>query len=375
MTVEYLKNIVLQHGKIIAAVDFDDTVYPYHANTKDTCTRVINTLKSVVDYLDIYIYTCRPESDYPFIYQYLKEVGLPFIGINCDTVVKNKKKMYANLYIDNKAGLSDVMNALRWFRRDLDNGLIPEITGYKPLHDEVVDWIKDFFNENGPDCKAVVGISGGKDSSVVAALCVEALGKDRVFGVLMPQGEQADIEDSKKLVQFLGINYIVANINGAYQSLKNEIKVGLNDHWSKQSSFNLPPRLRMATLYAVAQTINGRVANTSNLSESYIGWSTRWGDSVGDFAPLRYLTTDEVVEIGRVCGLPEELLIKAPADGLTGNTDEENFGFTYEQLNNYIKNHTSGDLQIDEKIEQMHKKSEFKRRDIPSYQNESQIWF
>ena len=191
---------------------------------------------------------------------------------------------------------------------------------------ECVEWIREFFENNGKGCNAVVGISGGKDSSVVAALCVEALGKDRVIGVLMPCGEQSDISCSHMLVEHLGIKSYTINVADSVNGLKNELSKKLE--LSEQSIINLPPRIRMSTLYAVSQSCNGRVANTCNLSEDWVGYSTRYGDSAGDFSPLANLTVTEVKEIGRLLGLPDELVDKVPIDGLCGQTDEEKLGFT-----------------------------------------------
>ena len=235
------------------------------------------------------------------------------------------------------------------------------------VKNDIVKWIKDWISINGPDCNVVCGISGGKDSSVVAALCVDALGKDRVLGVLMPNGEQSDIEDSIKLVNHLGIEYITVNIFNAVKAIRNEVKTALDDHWSKQSSINLPPRVRMATLYAVSQTVGGRVVNTCNLSEDYVGYSTRWGDSVGDFAPLANLTSDEVIAVGDACGLPYELTHKVPSDGLCGKTDEDNLGFTYATLNKYIRTGVCEDKAIQAKIDCLHKKNLFKLQPMPSF--------
>lgn len=237
----------------------------------------------------------------------------------------------------------------------------------KKVKDECVQWIKNWFAENGANCKAVIGISGGKDSSVVAALCAEALGKERVLGVLMPNGAQSDIEDSIALVNHLGINYITIDISSATRAIKYSVKNVLDDRWSAQSSINLPPRVRMTTLYAVSQTANGRVANTCNLSEDYVGYSTRWGDAVGDFAPLTHLTSDEVVAIGDVLGLPYELTHKIPSDGLCGKTDEDNLGFTYEVLNKYICTGVCEDEAIKAKIDYLHRKNAFKLQPIPSF--------
>ena len=231
-----------------------------------------------------------------------------------------------------------------------------------------VAWIRDWFEHNGSECSAVIGISGGKDSSIVAALCVEALGKNRVFGVLMPDGEQKDISDAVHLVKHLGIDHIVVNIHNAVLAIKHNVKPALNDHWSVQSAINLPPRIRMATLYAVSQSINGRVANTCNLSEDYIGYSTRWGDSVGDFAPLANLTSDEVIAVGDACGLPYELTHKTPSDGLCGKTDEDNFGFSYEILNKYIRTGICEDEEIKAKIDRMHEKNLFKLMPMPTFE-------
>ena len=158
----------------------------------------------------------------------------------------------------------------------------------KKVKNEIVEWIRDWFEQNGKDCMAVVGISGGKDSSIVAGLCCEALGKDRVFGVMMPQGEQPDIDYSRMLIDHLGIDSCVVNIGNTVRTLKHEIKPQLGDHWSKQTSTNLPARIRMTTLYAVSQTVNGRVANTCNLSEDWVGYATRYGDAAGDFSPLSH---------------------------------------------------------------------------------------
>ena len=243
---------------------------------------------------------------------------------------------------------------------------------------ELVEWIRDWFEHNGPGCNAVIGISGGKDSSVVAALCVEALGKDRVIGVLMPNGVQDDIEDSIDLVEHLkipfadvnifdGYNGIINNIGNMFMSQPDGSRRGELINISQQTIVNLPPRIRMATLYAVSQSVNGRVANTCNLSEDYIGYSTRWGDSVGDFAPLAHLTSDEVVAIGDACGLPYELTHKTPSDGLCGKTDEDNFGFTYEVLNKYIRTGVCEDEDVKAKIDSMHKKNLFKLMPMPTF--------
>ena len=236
-----------------------------------------------------------------------------------------------------------------------------------------VEWIRNWFEENGRGCNAVIGISGGKDSSVVAALCSEAIGKDRVIGVLMPDGEQSDICDSEALVNHLGIKKVVANIHEAVHGVYRGIVSGLvvsDTHQfeiSEQTRINLPARIRMATLYAVSQSCHGRVANTCNLSEDWIGYSTRYGDAAGDFAPLAYLTSDEVMAIGLECGLPEHLACKTPSDGLCGKTDEDNFGFTCAELNKYIRTGICENVIVQHKIDLLHEKKKFKLEPIPSF--------
>ena len=229
-----------------------------------------------------------------------------------------------------------------------------------------VEWIRQFFAENGPDCNAVVGISGGKDSSVVAALCVEALGRERVVGVLMPCGEQADIDCSLQLVNHLGIAYHIVNVKAAVEGLTAAIPDSVE--LSAQSRTNLPPRIRMAALYAVSQSLNGRVANTCNLSEDWVGYSTRYGDAAGDFSPLSRLTVAEVKEIGHLLGLPAELVEKTPIDGLCGKTDEENLGFTYAELDRYIRTGEIDDADKKARIDRLHRINQFKLELMPVFE-------
>lgn len=231
---------------------------------------------------------------------------------------------------------------------------------------EVVAWIRKFFEENGPTCNAIVGISGGKDSSIVAALCVEALGKDRVIGVLMPNGVQSDIHYAEMLVNHLGIKSYVVNIEDAVNGVISSMPVDLE--LTSQTMINLPPRIRMATLYAVSQSCNGRVANTCNLSEDWVGYSTRYGDSVGDFSPLSQLTVTEIKEIGRLIGLPAMLIDKVPSDGLCGKTDEDNLGFTYAALDRYIREGICEDEEVKKRINTLHEKNLFKLQLMPCYQ-------
>lgn len=236
------------------------------------------------------------------------------------------------------------------------------------VKNECVEWIRRFFEENGKGCNAVIGISGGKDSSIVAALCVEALGKDRVIGVLMPQGVQHDIDKAYLLVNHLGIRHYEINIKDAVDAVIANFPENLPI--SDMTRINLPPRIRMSTLYAVSQSLNGRVANTCNLSEDWVGYSTRYGDSVGDFSPASHLTVTEIKEIGYLLGLPRELVDKTPIDGLCGKTDEENLGFTYAELDVYIRTGFIEDQAKKELIDRKHRNNLFKLQLMPSFDPE-----
>lgn len=235
---------------------------------------------------------------------------------------------------------------------------------------DLVEWIRDWFKRNGNDCKAVIGISGGKDSSVTAALMVKALGRSRVFGVLMPNGVQKDIQVARDLCKELDIEYITVNIGSGFDGIKNAVRANLsqkNISFSSQSEINLAPRIRMSTLYAVSQSVNGRVINTCNLSEDWVGYSTRYGDSVGDMSPLSNLTVAEVKEIGRYLGLPSKFVDKVPSDGLCGKTDEDNLGFTYAELDAYIRDGIEPSPEKKARIDDLHVKNLFKLRIMDSF--------
>lgn len=236
------------------------------------------------------------------------------------------------------------------------------------VKNECVEWIRAFFEKNGPGCNAIVGISGGKDSSIVAALCVEALGRERVIGVLMPQGEQHDIDMAYLLVNHLGIRHYEVNIKPAVDALLGSLPQELEI--AQQSRVNLPPRIRMSTLYAIGQSLNGRVANTCNLSEDWVGYSTRYGDAAGDFSPLSFITVTEAKQIGHLLGLPKELVEKTPIDGLCGKTDEENLGFTYAELDKYIRTGVIEDEAKKELIDRKHKANLFKLEFMPCFKPE-----
>lgn len=237
----------------------------------------------------------------------------------------------------------------------------------KKVTDECVEWIRNWFSENGKGCNAVIGVSGGKDSSVVSALCVAALGKERVVGVLMPNGVQSDIDDSLALVNHLGIKYYICNIKESFDgALASLVAAGVTP--SEQTVINLAPRIRMSVLYAVSQSENGRVANTCNLSEDYVGYSTRYGDSAGDFSPLGKLTVKEVKEIGKYLGLPIDLVDKTPSDGLSGKSDEDKLGFTYAMLDEYIRTGVCSDGEKKAKIDRLNVINAFKLKVIPAFE-------
>ena len=238
------------------------------------------------------------------------------------------------------------------------------------VKEDCIKWIRSYFDRNGPDCNAIIGISGGKDSSVVAALCVEALGKNRVIGVLMPQGEQKDIDVALDLVNYLEIPYTIINIGDATATLKSSVSNGLarmDSKISENTIINMPARIRMTTLFAVSQSMNGRVANTCNLSEDWVGYATLFGDGAGQFSPLSKLTVKEVKYLGYLLGLPEKFVEKTPTDGLCGQTDEDKLGFTYDTLDTYIRTGYCEYSKIQEKIDKLHAQNKFKLEPMPIF--------
>jgi len=239
---------------------------------------------------------------------------------------------------------------------------------YSRLKDDCIQWIRDWFAQNGPQCNAVLGMSGGKDSTVAAALCKEALGADRVIGVALPSGSQS-INEADEICKFLGIKYICINIGDAEAAFREFRPEGRP--FTAQSILNIPPRLRMTALYAVAQTCNGMVANTCNLSEDYIGYATLFGDAAGSFSPISKLCVREVIGIGKSLGLPDIWVDKTPDDGLPGSCpDEVKFGFTYATLDRYIREGLCEDQAVREKIDSMHRRNLFKTKilNIPAFE-------
>ncbi len=237
--------------------------------------------------------------------------------------------------------------------------------------DDIVEWIRDYFEKNGKGCSAVLGISGGKDSSVTAALLARALGKERVVGVMMPDGVQPDIDDSKTLVDFLGIRSFTVNIKDATDGMHKALTEA-GCEITKDVRINIPPRIRMTVLYAVAQGLEGgaRVINTCNKSEDYIGYSTKFGDSAGDVSVLASFTVEEVLQIGDYLGLPESLVHKKPSDGLSGMSDEDKIGFSYATLDRYIRTGVCEDEAIKEKIDRMHRNNLHKLEPMPHFPGE-----
>lgn len=233
----------------------------------------------------------------------------------------------------------------------------------KEQTENCIEWIRNYMV--GKPKNIIIGISGGKDSTVVAALCAKAIGADHVIGVMMPNGEQKDISDSKRVCEYLKIKNYTINIEDAYMGLTNRIRVCASngqEYPNHQYKTNTPARLRMVTLFGVAAFHDGIVVNTCNLSETIISWETYGGDDFGCFSPISRLTTEEVVAIGDYLGLPHELTHKTPSDGMCGASDEEKFGFSYMELNDLIRNGTRGEHY--EKIMNMYTRGKFKIENI-----------
>lgn len=245
----------------------------------------------------------------------------------------------------------------------------------KELLNETIEWLDEY--KRATNCRGVVlGISGGKDSTTVAMLAKKVWGKN-VVGVLMPNGEQKDIADSLDIVESLNIEYRVVDIKSAYDGIISAVEkssgktptagvVAAPPVISDKSKTNIPPRLRMTVLYAIAQTLGYLVIGTGNASEAYIGWTTKWGDSAYDFNPIAHLTCSEVVAVGSILaeefGLDKKYIIKPPSDGLCGKTDEDSFGFSYAELDGYIDGGRAAvDGETADKIERLHRASEHKR--------------
>ena len=242
-----------------------------------------------------------------------------------------------------------------------------EITDFKKLHENIIKWIRDWFDENGTGCNAVIGISGGKDSTICCALLCEALGKERVVGIMLPNGKQHDLNVAQEICKYYGIKHFTIDIQHAVNTYKRMLEVN-GVEITLQTKYNIPPRVRMTTLYAFSQSLNGRVVNTSNLSEDYVGWMTMFGDAAGDFSPLSFLTVTEVKKLGYEIGVPVKWVDKAPEDGLVGHTDEEALGVTYAQIDEYIcSGQVEGNPEAEDRIKALHEKSAFKLKPMAAY--------
>ena len=239
--------------------------------------------------------------------------------------------------------------------------------------EHIKHWIREYFLHNGPDSNAIIGISGGKDSTVAAKLLVDALGADRVIGVRMPQGHQEDIDDAREICDWLGIKSYEINIFDACKNLYDEFEWIPELCINKQITTNTPARVRMTVLYMVAAACSGRVVNTCNASEDYVGYSTKFGDAAGDFSILGDYYVKEVIQIGLALGIPEKWVTKIPADGMCGKSDEDNLGFTYEQLDKYLIDGMPLPYEIETKIEHMHEYSRHKYRSMPICKRKPQI--
>lgn len=244
------------------------------------------------------------------------------------------------------------------------------MTDVKGEIDNITSWIRDWFDDNGKNADAVIGLSGGKDSSIVAALLVKALGVERVVGVMLPNGVQPDIDDAIKISTHLGIKTYTVNIKSSYDALLGEIIDSTDVSINKDTKINLAPRLRMSVLYAIAQSLpnGGRVANTCNASEDYVGYSTKYGDAAGDFSPCANITVSQMILIGDELNVPYDLVHKTPSDGLSGMSDEDKLGFTYEVLDRYITTGECEDAKIKARIDYLHNINMHKLKTIPSYQ-------
>lgn len=238
------------------------------------------------------------------------------------------------------------------------------------IKDDLILWIRKIMKGIG-GTKVILGVSGGKDSSIAAAICKEALGGNNVIGVIMPDGVQQDISFAFGICEELNIqcvNMPIGSITSEFMQVISKGKARNIEEISANTKLNLPPRVRMTLLYGLSQSIPGsRVINTGNLSEKWIGYTTVYGNNTGAFAPLGSLTSDEVIELGRVLGISEKYIIKPPADGLTGSTDEDVLGFSYETLNKYIREGIEPEPAIKEKIDRMHEKSRFKFNVMPTF--------
>lgn len=229
----------------------------------------------------------------------------------------------------------------------------------------ICDWIKNYFIKNGPEAKAIIGMSGGKDSTIAARLLVRALGPERVIGVMIPNGEQEDKDMAVFACDAAGIpeeNRIEVNISGAINELYQAVDTNISELPIVYS--NTPARMRMIVLYMIAGKYHGRVVNTCNYSEDYVGYSTKYGDAAGDFSILSNYCVREIIAIGQALGLHEKLIYKTPSDGMCGKTDEENLGFSYETLDSLLIDGVTPKYEVYKNIQERHARNQHKTQSI-----------
>lgn len=235
--------------------------------------------------------------------------------------------------------------------------------------DNAIRWIKEYVEKAGAK-GVVIGNSGGKDSATVLAMATKAIGKDKVVAVSMPcYSNNNDFEDAKLVAKSFGVNFIKVDLSNSYTEMEKEINMQLGKELSKEATINMKPRLRMTTLYGIAQTLGYLVIGTGNLCEAMVGYTTKWGDNSSDFNPIGNFTVEEVLEIGKYLGVPEKILKKAPNDGLGGQTDEEKMGIKYSQIAEMIET-GSTDEEVKEEILKRFRNSKHKREVVPVYKFE-----
>lgn len=237
--------------------------------------------------------------------------------------------------------------------------------------ENAIRWIKQYVEKTGAK-GIVVGNSGGKDSATVIGMATKAIGKERVVAISMPcYSNRDDFEDAKLVADTFGVKFLTVDLSNCYEEMEREIKSELSKieikELSKEATINIKPRLRMTTLYGIAQTLGYLVIGTGNLCEAMVGYTTKWGDSASDFNPIGNFTVEEVLEIGKYIGVPEKILKKAPNDGLGGQTDEEKMGITYHQIAEMIETGDTEDKLAKQKILKKCQYSKHKREPIPVY--------
>jgi len=376
-----------EHGCIVVAYDFDDTVCTYTpGNPEPTLERRANEeicqlLRELRPYAKFVVWTCRStdpnvwepgsgsRSALELALQWLRNHNVPFDHVNEDTVVSyGSRKIYANIFLDDRAGLSATFLMLKMFLQVVKN-----MKTFNPNNARaaIVQAIKDYFHDNGKDSRAILGVSGGADSTIVAGLCVEALGASRVLGVIMPNGEQSDIQDAIDVCNELGIQYLIINIQDQVRQMCEDLGYKYFVFAPEMLQNNLPNLVRRNVLASIKLTSGGRVMNTTNQSEEFLGWITQGDNIVGDFAPLINYTKTEAIKIGLTLPISERFIVKVPHDGMCGSTDEEKFGFTYEQVDwliGAVPENNPVFLGIDQdemnRIVHMHQVSQFKRNPL-----------